>query len=219
MERSRLGRASVGVGGLPYLSRFPIKLTTCPPRVSQTQPTTRARRWPHAPCAYCRKYRQGVEAGPSLGPGPGGGPAGEGGSARATDCENLPREEPDGRRRTERRKVRGTHRHDSAMRGNMLTLALVLASSITILLVRESWSATYRCPHCAQIQLGSYHRLRCALRNWQQSTHLEDHGRRWGGNAGSRCPPARLLAKCSGFLSRSTSACPIQIRTARGRAL
>jgi hypothetical protein len=50
----------------------------------------------------------------------------------------------------------------------MLVLAtFILASSIMILLIRESRSETYRCPHCAQIQVGSYHRFRCPVLNRQ----------------------------------------------------
>jgi hypothetical protein len=54
----------------------------------------------------------------------------------------------------------------------MLVLAFVLTSSIVILLVREGRSETYRCPYCAQIQVGSYHRFRCLLVNGQENNIL-----------------------------------------------
>lgn len=50
----------------------------------------------------------------------------------------------------------------------MLFLAFVFAL-IVILVVRESWSHTYRCPHCSQIQVGSYHRFSCSLLHRQEN--------------------------------------------------
>jgi hypothetical protein len=46
----------------------------------------------------------------------------------------------------------------------MLALVFVLGSSIACLLIRESWSETYRCPKCAELHVGRYHRLQCFVR-------------------------------------------------------
>lgn len=43
----------------------------------------------------------------------------------------------------------------------MLVLLFLLGLPIVILLIREGWSETYRCPRCSQLSVGRYHRLRC----------------------------------------------------------
>jgi hypothetical protein len=43
----------------------------------------------------------------------------------------------------------------------MLVLLLLLGLTVAILVIREAWSDTYRCPRCAQLSVGRYHRLRC----------------------------------------------------------
>jgi hypothetical protein len=50
----------------------------------------------------------------------------------------------------------------------MLELTCVLGSSVIYLLIREGGSGTYRCPHCSQIQTGTYHKMRCAALNGQE---------------------------------------------------
>ena len=47
----------------------------------------------------------------------------------------------------------------------MLLLALFLGSSIVVFFIREGISDTYRCPYCAQIEVGPHHRLRCFLQS------------------------------------------------------
>ena len=49
----------------------------------------------------------------------------------------------------------------------MLLLVLLMGSSI-IFFLSEGASETYRCPYCAQIEVGPHHRLRCFLRKARQ---------------------------------------------------
>lgn len=44
----------------------------------------------------------------------------------------------------------------------MLLLVFALGSMI-VFFAREGALETYRCPHCAQIKVGTYHRLKCLL--------------------------------------------------------
>lgn len=52
----------------------------------------------------------------------------------------------------------------------MLPLVLVLGSSIMMFLGRERASGTYRCPHCTELEVGTYHRLKCFLLLKQENT-------------------------------------------------
>ena len=58
----------------------------------------------------------------------------------------------------------------------MLPLAFFLGSSIVIFFIREGLSDTYRCPYCAQIEVGPQHKLRCFLRSGQQRIMLAPSG-------------------------------------------
>jgi len=45
----------------------------------------------------------------------------------------------------------------------MLLLVLFLGMSVIAFFINEGTSETYRCPYCAQIEVGPYHRLKCSL--------------------------------------------------------
>ncbi len=51
----------------------------------------------------------------------------------------------------------------------MLLLVFILGSSVFIFLIRERASETYRCPYCAQLEFGPYHRLKCFLLSEQEN--------------------------------------------------
>ena len=57
----------------------------------------------------------------------------------------------------------------------MLAIVLVLGSSFVFFAVREGWSETYRCHYCAQIQVGTSHRLRCLILNGQATDTAGQH--------------------------------------------
>lgn len=45
----------------------------------------------------------------------------------------------------------------------MLLLAIIFCVTIALIIAREAWSQTYRCPYCAKIEIGELHRRRCFL--------------------------------------------------------
>jgi len=47
----------------------------------------------------------------------------------------------------------------------MLALVLIVGSTVTVLLLRQRSSETYRCPTCAELHVGRYHRLHCFVRD------------------------------------------------------
>jgi hypothetical protein len=57
----------------------------------------------------------------------------------------------------------------------MLAIVLVLGSSFFYFVVRERLSETYRCHYCSQIQVGTYHRLKCLILNGQPTDTAGQH--------------------------------------------